>query len=100
GPAVARVQGYRRLVSPRHLQRSAAVPLVPVGADDGEDLAVADGAQHRGGVGAGVDDDYLVVVADDPAVNTGAGLYRLDPCVLSAHQSAGLPAPAGNCAQR
>ncbi len=44
---------------------------VPVGADDGEDLPVGDGGEHRGGVAARVDHDDLIVVAHDPGVAFG-----------------------------
>ena len=39
---------------------------VPVGADDREDLPLADGLKHRPGVGAGIDDDDFLVIADNP----------------------------------
>ena len=62
------VQRHRRLVPLRHLDRGGHVAGVPVRADHGEDLAVADRLEHRVRVLARVDHDHLVIVPDQPGV--------------------------------
>ena len=81
--AVPRVQGHRRLVPFGHLERGGDVVGVAVRADDREHLAVAHRVEQARGVGARIDDDDLLVVADDPRVDV-AGPRRelIDP---SAH---------------
>ena len=69
---VSRVQRHRRLVTLGHLDGCGDVAGVPVRADDSEYLAVANPLEHLGGVLARVDDDYLVIVTDDPRVCLGS----------------------------
>ena len=75
--AVRVVQRNGGLVPGCHLHGGGRVGRVPVCADDGENLAIAHGGEHRGRVVARVDDDDLLVVTDNPAV--GAGSSALDP---------------------
>ena len=67
--AVPRVQGHRRLVPFGHLERGGDVAGVAVGADNREHLPVADRVEQARGVGARIDDDDLLVVADEPGVD-------------------------------
>ena len=78
--AVLRVQGHRRLVPFGHLERGGDVVGVTVRADDREHLAVTHRVQQARRVGARIDDDDLLVVADDPGVDwtgpPGAGAEK------------------------
>ena len=67
--AVRRVQGHRRLVRFGRVECGGDVAGVAVGADDREHLPVAHRVEQARGVGAGIDDDDLLVVADEPGVD-------------------------------
>jgi len=55
---------------------------VAVRADDREHLTLPHRVEHRRRVAAGIDDDDLVVVTDDPGVGllTGRGRHPVNPC--------------------
>ena len=54
-------------------------------ADHRQDLSLANGVQHSGGVLAGIDDDDLVIVADDPRVCPAADAF--DPRAFCCHRN-------------
>ena len=64
-----RVQRHRRLVPLGHLDGRGDVVGVAVRADDREHLAVAHRVEHGRGIAARIDDDDLLVVADNPDVD-------------------------------
>jgi hypothetical protein len=53
---------------PRQLVGGVDVVVVPVRAQDRPDRSIADGSDDRRGVVRGVDDEGLVIVADEPDV--------------------------------
>ena len=65
---VVAVDPDRRVDGGGEVDGRVHVVVVPVGADDGDDAAAGDGLGDRPVVVGGVDDDDLVVVADEPDV--------------------------------
>lgn len=65
---VGRMQKHRRVERIRQLRGDRDVVIVPMGANDCHHVAAADGHDDRPGVVGGVEDDDVVVVADEPDV--------------------------------
>src|SRR5215472_1448924 len=92
GQPVGGVQRDRRLVPAGDIERRADMPGMTVRADHGEHLALCDDRHDGVGRLAGIDDDHLVIITDDPGVDRACHPVDSRPHLVLPSRTERLPA--------